>query len=479
MKKFDLVIVGNGIIGYSIAFALVCIDPNINICIIGPKDRRGSATTSSGAMLGCFGEVTKATFKSKYGEDKFQLSILAKNLWPDWIDNIRSKGGRVETNPGTIIILNAKSGKLDSENYDEILKALKKKKEKFEEVNPLDITGLNPVDDCRPLRALFIPGEDSINPLQLLSSFEEILRKKNNVTFIDEMVDDLLIEKTKIKSLKTKNFNVVGNKYIFAAGSASQYLIDKIPQISHSIPRLLSGVGYSILLKSPQQFLIKNVIRTPNRAGACGLHVLPRNEMLFLGASNNVAVSPGTIPKIGMTRFLLECLTDQIDKNMHTAEIHAINVGNRPITVDAFPLVGKTSVDNLWILSGTYRDGIHQSPILATKLARQIMLGESDALINKFTPQRLPIVTQSKKEMMEEIRLHYISGAFEHSMKLPKIGWDDMFEEMIKKRIESLYEELNVEIPIPTELILMLDSAQNKNEQMKFFKQYYKSYQGL
>lgn len=476
MKKLDIAIVGNGVVGCSLAFALLQLESNLKIGIIGPSNREGAATVSSGAMLGCFGEVTHTTFKSSYSEAKYKISLNASRLWPSWIETINDAGGKLGITPGTIVLLNNKSGKLDTENFLEIINALKREKEPFQEISVLDIPGLNPVDTCRPLRAIFIPNEGSIDSTVLLESFLDIFSRNKNVTLIDDVVSEVeLSNDQEIKLLKTKNDTIVANKYIFAAGAATQTLISKIPHLERKIPKILSGVGCSMLLNSSVPLKVEQVIRTPNRAGACGLHVLPRGNKLFLGSSNNLAYSPEVTPQVGITRFLLECFLEQIDKSLFSAQIHNVFVGNRPVTIDTFPVIGKTSVENLWILSGTYRDGVHQSPLLSMAVAKEMQSGETNALLELFKPERFPLQIATQKEMIDETVLHYMSGGYEHSMELPKIGWDDIFEEMIRKRIEEVYKQLETELAIPTELILMFDFAKDRENWIRCFKEYYKS----
>jgi glycine/D-amino acid oxidase-like deaminating enzyme len=52
-KNVDVAIVGNGVIGMTIAIRLKIAAPHLHVAVIGPKGRAGCA------MLGCYGEVTE------------------------------------------------------------------------------------------------------------------------------------------------------------------------------------------------------------------------------------------------------------------------------------------------------------------------------------------------------------------------------------------------------------------------------------
>lgn len=476
MKFFDVLVVGNGIMGYSTAFALATEEPSLKIGIVAPKLRPGSATAAAGAMLGCFSEVTRSTFRSRFGLAKLKMAVESSAMWPSWLAQINESASTeqpLSINSGTFIILNSKSGKQDNENFYSILEALTAYRELYSEVDPNDIPGINPIDDCRPLRALFLPNEGAINILQLLDRFDSFFKQNKNITLIDGLVQKIHVKNEEVESVETDSGeSLKAGKILIAAGSYTQKLIDQIPELSTKIPRILSGVGCAFLLKYPES-KVNAVVRTPNRAGACGIHLVPRSSnSFFLGASNYVSMEPETAPKVRYVYYLLQYLMEQLNQDYHDAELITSYIGNRPATVDTFPLIGKTSVANLWILTGTYRDGIHDSPLLAQSIAKE-MLGISTLFTNDFLPERLPIQTMTKAEAIEEVVEHAMGAGYEHSMKLPNIGWNEMFKEMLYRKFEKLYDSLDTNIGIPPDLLIMLN--RNEKKYLSFFRNYYQA----
>ena len=77
MKIFNNAIIGNAIIGTMIAYELS--KKNNNTILIGPKDRKGSASTASGAMLNVFGEIDYDKSSDDYLEKK--LPIIKNELF--------------------------------------------------------------------------------------------------------------------------------------------------------------------------------------------------------------------------------------------------------------------------------------------------------------------------------------------------------------------------------------------------------------
>jgi glycine oxidase len=61
--------------------------------------------------------------------------------------------------------------------------------------------------------------------------------------------------------------------------------------------------------------------------------------------------------------------------------------GLRPKAPDGLPLLGRTSLDGLWLAGGQYRNGILFAPAVAEIMCRQILGGEG---IAAFDPRRFP-----------------------------------------------------------------------------------------
>lgn len=474
---YDIVIIGNGVLGLSTALSLAALDPSLKIGVIGPESREGGASIAAGAMLNAFAEITSTSLKSYAGQEKFNLSLQASKKWRSWIEMINTylePDSQLTYQEGTFLILNSKSGILDSENFYAILKALNEYKECYEEVMPEDIPGLVPLEDCRPLRSLYLPNEGSIDSGKLIRALREIASKHHKISFINASAESFNFKGTSIISVNLDKGEVITAKdYVVAMGSYSQKLIDTIPQLSRRIPRLLSGMGCAVVVNQDPSNIVEHVIRTPNRSGACGLHVMPQGKNLYIGATNNVYTEPKTRHKMGFTHFLLECALEQINQNLHKSDVKTFHVGNRPATIDTFPLIGKTSIEGLWLLTGTYRDGFHQSPFLGEALARKI-LGLPHELSNVFAPERPLIRSFTKEESIEEAVRHYMSGAYERSVKLPKAGWDEVLRDLIHKRVNYIYDRLETDFGLSPDMIMMFEFTDNLEETLEYFRDYFK-----
>ena len=213
---------------------------------------------------------------------------------------------------------------------------------------------------------MFIPNEHSVNSHLLLEKLDAAFVTEGG-TLKNENAKRVLAEGGVTKGAELYSGEVLwAKKVVVAAGVQSLDLLNNFDKLVKKIPPLFSGYGVSILVKMPEGVdLPTSVIRTPNRAFACGLHCVPRgNGVLYLGATNIISERPKEQALISDVQFLLDCAVDQLNLDLYGAEIIAIQVGNRPIPADGFPLIGECCIEGLWLATGTYRDGLHQSPLV-------------------------------------------------------------------------------------------------------------------
>jgi glycine oxidase len=476
--KFDVLIIGNGILGTSTAYALALQDPTLRIAVVGPYPRLGGATVAAGAMLSCFAELDKFSFSSKYSLNKFTMARQSAKQWPSWLNQINATlalKDQVTINPGTFVLLNTKAGRREDENFSAISETLKYYKEPHEAVDPAKIPGIYPLDDARPLRALYLPNEGALNPYQLLAALEKA-SVQNGVVFLDASVNKILLDKERAVGIETELGEILhASSILLAAGAFSQTLLEQIPFLENRIPKVMAGWGCSLILK-PDSHQIKNVIRSPNRSGSCGIHMLPYGEnsnLLYMGASNNVRFSPKMHPKGRDVYYLLERAIEQFHQDLHKAEIIQWQIGNRPVSFDTFPLIGSTSVNGLWLLTGTYRDGIQDSPLLASSIAREI-LGGTPLFEHAFKPERFPISIMSQEQSIEEFSDQYVSVGYEQGMRLPKLSWVSIIKEKGYMRAKFLYDALEIDIGLSPDVLFMLDQMP---ELIPSVKQHYQALQ--
>lgn len=472
--SFDVVIAGNGVLGHAIAHALTARDHSLRIAVVGRTGCPAGASGAAGAMLGCFGEVTGPLLGSAAGRAKHALSVAAAPLWDEWAAALSEglpEADRVAIGRGTIVINNMKSGEIEDHSYRAIRDALRAHDEPFEDLDPGSIDRLDPAGDCRPARAMFLPREGHVDASRMMAAFVIRAGRAGRIALIDDEVRSLVVDGGAVKAaVLGSRRQLACGKVVLAAGVGTQAILDELPDLARRIPRLFSGVGTSAVFETMRP-AFAHVVRTPNRAFACGLHAVPRGEFsVYLGATNTVAMRPQTKVCIADMYFLLECAMDQLDQSFHAARLERWQIGNRPISIDTCPLIGPTSVDGVWLATGTYRDGLFLSPLIGQHVARRL-LGQPGLIDDMFAPERRPLPTLTAEQARVEAARHYAAVGIEHGARLPRIGWHNDFANLYAEMIDRLYDALDPEYVLPPEFLGIVDN--DRQRMIPFFRSYY------
>ncbi|MEU4850519.1 NAD(P)/FAD-dependent oxidoreductase [Streptomyces gilvosporeus] len=453
-KTFDVVVVGNGVLGLSLGLTLA--RRGLGVALIGEAHRPTAASTAAGAMLGCFGEVTTTLLKSEHGRTKMDFGVRAAKMWDSWLTALDedAPGEDIRTADGTTVMLNTVGmAAIDDANFTAIRDMLDTYDEPYEDVDPADIEWLDPDPNARPLRAMHIPGEHAVNTPELLDRLQTAFVRRGG-TVVDDTAVRLHHQDSRINGVTlASGAQLSSARVVLAGGARTQELLDTMPELSARIPRLVSGYGVSALMRTEGGSGPRSVLRTPNRAFACGLHVLPRGEgEVYVGATNVISPEPVTIPAMGDVLFLLECSARQVRRDLWGSGVHKLQVGNRPVSLDGFPLLGEAGVEGLWMMTGTYRDGLHLSPLLAEEMTRRLLGEEHHLDWDAFRPVRSPIAPESREEIVQTVSTHLLATGYEYPWRMP-VMYPMLIEAGFQNSFSAWADELDPEFTPPAELL--------------------------
>lgn len=464
-SHYDVVVVGNGVVGSSIAFELA--RRRIRVARIGVPNRKHAASVAAGAMLGCFGEVTTSLLATEHGRAKLAADYEARGMWGDWADALAEDAHderALVTSRGTLVMLNSTGSKtIDTGNFRAIESALQSYDEPYERVDPQDDSWLTPNDSHRSLMGLYIPAERSVNAALLLSKLDAAFKNMSG-TVIDGRAEKLVTDGDRATGVMLDDGSVVGaDTVIIAAGATSNELLGAFEDVSRRVPPMVSGYGVSALVETSDGKLPDSVLRTPNRAFACGLHCVPRGDgVLYIGATNIISRDPQKLPLLSDVKFLIECAIDQLHNDLIDASLQKLQVGNRPIPADGFPLFGKLEgTANTWMATGTYRDGLHQSPLLAQQMADMLGGKKPHSSLRDFAPVRSPLPSGTRDEIASTAVDHMLASGFEMKWALP-MEWIPIIGPKLREKYVTLADNLHPTFTPPPELLAELDDALNE-----------------
>ena len=118
---YDVIIVGNGISGLSLAYELKKQEPNLKVVLIGPPSRLGAATTAAGAMINVYAEIPVGCFENSNLADRFEITRSGGELWSDFAAELKHYDNSLIGPIGkTIMMINSQSTKVEIDTFNYI-----------------------------------------------------------------------------------------------------------------------------------------------------------------------------------------------------------------------------------------------------------------------------------------------------------------------------------------------------------------------
>ena len=447
-----IAIIGNGAIGLSIGISLLQKSKDLKVTVFGESRRTGCASLAAAAMFNSFCEIEHGTLQNPLEQRKWILNKDSNSYWKNYIVYLEMISGiKINHGYGTFLINNTVSTNIEDENYNSIIEALKIYNEPHENVNPKNIPNYYPKPNKRSNRATYIPNEGWINPFDLISASESTFLKLGGF-LIQKDINEIRWENEQSVNLffdnKIDNYDAI----VISNGANSTNLIKQLP-IGNCIPRIFYGVGGTIQIKS-DEITQPNCIRTPNRGLACGLYSAPQSSTVtVVGASNVILPTPENSIRVTSEYTLLKSCMEQLNYKLYNKQHVGTNVGWRPTSEDTFPILGPTSLKNVFIASGTKRDGLHMSPIIGDKMSDTILTGKNN-FDDLFIPERKPIRHLTREQSIDKYTHQMIDAMFQHDYNPSFDKSLEQLENQFRDDITKLHLHANSDgWGIPIELV--------------------------
>ena len=471
------IIIGNGIVALSFAYGVLQASTKNQVTIIGPASRNGAATLAAAAMLNSYAEIEHDSFKSQIDVDRFNISKRATELWPEFEKELKqqitgdppyncsicTKGGRGCYGKSTYIINNASTDELDDKNYNAIRRALVENNKSFADVDPSEIRGYKPHSKYRAIRALRIDDEGWYNPTIFLDKLEKVLSQSDRCSFVNSKVKKLDVINNEIKQVLCDDGRYFSaDKFVLAAGaSCSKILSDS--KMSDIMQRVFYGVGLTIEIKSNSEETQEDCIRTPNRGLACGTYSAPKyyhpdyaQDRVVIGASNFISPWPQEHARLTSVYTLMKAAQTEINSSYYKADFIRANVGWRPTSSDTYPLIGWSEVGNLFIVTGTKRDGFHLAPYIRHEVVNLFLGTSEDHNLRNFEPSRSLIKNLTREEGIEKAVAHKLSAEYQHGYSPPLNNSVNIYKMHIRDELERLHDSVGaLDWGIPPEMLDM------------------------
>jgi glycine oxidase len=327
----------------------------------------GQATGASGAMLGVLGEVVAGE-----ADDDVALRVEAASRHAHWRAELDVSSSR-----GTFVVA---SGRRDNEveHMKAIQAAALDHSLPCEDVATAEVPGLDPAPGWGPSHALFLAEEAWVDAGCLMSRAIEHAREACAIDFVDCRVTRIEHRGSRVAAVVTADGRRISCEHLVLCAGARFHELLAQSGIDHAIlPEAVSSKGVGLVLRpgaTQAHTALTYAIRTPNRAFACGLHLLPREDGVYLGATNRASRVRGVLGAVtaGEVVLLLRDAIRELATDLGRWDVQRTLFGHRPLTADGRPIVGATCVQGLHVFTGTYRNGVLLGPLLADVLVRSV-----------------------------------------------------------------------------------------------------------
>ena len=358
---FDIIIIGGGIIGLSIACEMAEKGKKV---IIFEKNKIGME--ASWAAAGTLEPIWDAEGD---GDDLLQIKIKSEEMWHDFAQKIQE-----ETNID--VEYNSSGGILIAMNFEEMnqlentCKVATKYGIESRVLSKEEIISMESDMSTDVFGGIFLASECYVNPRKVTKALCKYFEKMGGKIRENSKATGLLEDENgTIVGVSVSHEKIFAKQIVNCAGPWSFEMTDiKVKPIK----------GYMVC------FAAKCVSKTE-------YVVIHRNSVRILRRKDGTLIAIGMMEDVGFDRELKEeslkvMCDDAIRIIPRLSDAHIIEVcsGFRPKGEDRFPIIGKVK-EGLYVATGHYKDGILLAPITA-KIMYESLNGNEDANVS---PRRL------------------------------------------------------------------------------------------
>lgn len=348
VKTWDVIVIGGGIIGLSLAIALRKKGATVLVVERGEPGREASHA-AGGMLVDCLLETPTALQA---------LATASARMYPEFVRELEIVSGMKADlrDEGTILFPHP---------------------QRADGCGCLGLTAVKPsqlepeLADDQPA---FFLSERSVDP-RALSSVAIKAAKNLNVDFSSgDPVTGVTLSDGQVTAVKTTKTSLAAEKVVNCAGAWSAQIG---PQAIPTRP----VKGQMLCLVMPSRALVKHVIRSPKA------YLIPRSDgRLLVGATvEEAGFDKRTVPE---TIQRLHRAALELVPRLRDAKILEDWAGLRPGTPDALPILGATATPGYYVATGHFRDGILLAPITAQIMAAAIEGGPPEYDLTPFSPAR-------------------------------------------------------------------------------------------
>jgi glycine oxidase len=347
VKSWDVIVIGAGIIGLSLAISLRKQGLKVLIVERGEPGREASHA-AAGMLVGSGAESPAA------------LGVLAEEsarLYPEFVHELEDESGmKVDLrDQGTILISSDSASSLLAPEVGEPLSA-----DQFQSLEPALAAHGRGLPELHELgySAEYI-SERSVDPRKLTAAAIKAARHRGVDISSGNEVKNLLISAGRVTGVQTEKTSYSAGIVVNCAGAWAGCIGPHRFPVRPVKGQMLAVVGGPIL---------KHVIRSEE------VYLVPRSDGRVLIGSTLEDAGYNKQTDVSTIQRLFHAALELVP-GLAESKVHEDWAGLRPGTADELPVLGETSTAGYFAATGHYRDGILLAPITA-QVMTDVILGK-------------------------------------------------------------------------------------------------------
>ncbi len=358
--KADVVIVGAGVIGLSLAWELRRRGHNVIVVEKGEPGRE--ASHAAGGML--------AWCDDHLPEALLPLAAASARLYPEFVREVEEASGVSADlrTYGTIVFDHGPPGLL---------------RDACRKLTTGELSQLEP--NLKPISEnIQFWAEASVDPRGLVEALVRTVKHRGIHLAHGEQALGLEAGNGRVTGLKTTKTSFRAPVVVNCAGAWAAQLtagLDPTPSPTRPVKGQMLALVPLRAGEDARASIVRHVVRSPE------VYIIPRSDgRIVIGA---------TVEEAGFDKRTNATTIQRLHKSaaaivpeLAHARIHETWAGLRPGTPDTLPILGATSLPGYFVATGHYRDGILLAPVTA-RLMAQLICGESlESNLSPFSPLR-------------------------------------------------------------------------------------------
>ncbi len=365
MSRRDVVVLGGGIIGAALAEELARRGRRVALI-----ERGTIGAEASSAAAG----ILSAQMDLPRPGPLLELCQAARKLYPSWIAHLERRSG-LSLGFHVDGILYLAMSRREESAMSQRARWQRKLGLRVESWSSQQVRRHEPAVDGRIRSGFSFPTEAQVDNVRLMEALARACRKAGVEIRERTRVRRLIIRARRVRGVETDRGRLVASVVVNCLGSWAG--MDRVFPIPVPVE---PARGQMLAFQGPKR-LVRHAVMSDQ-----AYMVQRRDGRLILGSTIEFVGYQKSLTLEGMHSIL--CGVRRMTSALNECSFLEAWAGFRPCTKDRLPILGKTSIEGLYIATGHFRHGILLAPVTAQLMAELVLRGRCAVDLTPFSPCR-------------------------------------------------------------------------------------------